>query len=515
MLPRPIGVGAPPHEAPVVTPTLTTTPDLLEAFVSQVKAGSTLTAVDDGAATVTYGELALHARLIAGAIRSAVPGETPRVLLALPPGASAYASMVGCLMAGGTFCATYLADPEGRNAGICHGFSPDVILHEGPPPSFVDAAPLTTHRLDVRLLHSSQQGLKAPAEEFSDVAYVAFTSGSTGSPKGVKVGRLALSHFLDVGRSYFQLRAGERWGQFSNLGHDLGIMDVFMALAWGGTLVPLNEAERLRPATAIRDRHVSVWQSVPSVLDLIQRSNHLTTEYLAPLRVMSFCGEALHTHQLERLFKARPELEVFNTYGATETTGFNTINRLTAANYTASCDGDAVSIGDDVPGWAICLRGGDKPNEGELVLSSDFLSLGYWRDEDRSRRSFRYVRLDGMPPRRSYFTGDLGVRRAGRVFCLGRMDRQVKIRGERIELGEVDSLLRQAGFADAYTIFQDGELHSFVEASEPVDQEQVRAHLMKSLPFHAIPKSVRGLPSLPRNQNGKVDRDELARKVVS
>ena len=94
-------------------------------------------------------------------------------------------------------------------------------------------------------------------------------------------------------------------------------------------------------------------------------------------------SEPLRPHQLAALFQARPDLHVFNTYGTTETTGFNTINRLTASNYTDSCETGAVAIGDDVPGWSIHLRGGGTANEGEIVVASDFLSLGYWRDEDR------------------------------------------------------------------------------------------------------------------------------------
>ena len=131
----------------------------------------------------------------------------------------------------------------------------------------------------------------SPVTERSDVAYVVFTSGSTGRPKGVKISRRGFSHFLGVCQSYFDLSPGEKWGQWSSLAHDLGIMDVFMALTQCGTLVPLNEAERLRPATAIRDRCISIWQSIPSVLDLMMKGNQLTSDYLAPLRVMSFCGE--------------------------------------------------------------------------------------------------------------------------------------------------------------------------------------------------------------------------------
>ena len=95
------------------------------------------------------------------------------------------------------------------------------------------------------------------------------------------------------------------------------------------------------------------------------------------------------------------------------------------------------------------------------------------------------------------------------------MDRQVKIQGERIELEEIDGLLHEAGFSGAYTIIKDGELHAFVESTQSIEQEQIRAHLQKSLPFQAVPRTVLALPSLPRNQNGKVDREILLALVSS
>jgi acyl-coenzyme A synthetase/AMP-(fatty) acid ligase len=244
------------------------------------------------------------------------------------------------------------------------------------------------------------------------------------------------------------------------------------------------------------------------------RANQLTAEYLEPLRVMSFCGEPLYSHHLDAIFKARPDLHVFNTYGTTETTGFNTINRLTSTNYTASCEAGTVAIGDEVPGWNIHLRGAKSANEGEIVVASEFLSLGYWQDEERTRVAFRQVQFDGLRSERAYFTGDRGLIRGAHTFCSGRLDRQVKIRGERIELDEVDGQLRQAGFHAAHTVLNDGELHSFVEAATEVDQDRVRALLKNFLPFHAIPKSIHTLPSLPRNSNGKIDRKALARMLT-
>jgi D-alanine--poly(phosphoribitol) ligase subunit 1 len=269
------------------------------------------------------------------------------------------------------------------------------------------------------------------------------------------------------------------------------------------------------PATAIREKRIAIWQSVPSALELMIEAKQVTADYFASLRVMSFCGEPLLPRHLDALFSAKPDLQVFNTYGTTETTGFNTINHLTSDNYRNSCEAPTVALGDEVPGWTINLRGGDSAAEGEIVVSSDYLSLGYWRDEDRTRDVFRQLRSEGEGERRSYFTGDWGVRKNSRLYFSCRTDRQVKIRGERIELDEVDYLLREAGFAAAYTVLKGDDLHSFVESVDDVDEERVRGHLAKRLPFHSVPKSVRALPSLPRNPNGKIDKPALEQRLIS
>ena len=349
-------------------------PDVVDLFLSAAQYRPDMPAVDDRREVATYADFSRRAHQFAENIRGASSKPSPRVLLALPRSSSAYAAMVGSLIAGGTFCPVSLDGPEERNAAICRTFRPDIIFYLETPPPFLDSLPLTTRRINVIRLHTF--GLSAPAVERSDVAYVVFTSGSTGAPKGVKVGRRGFSHFLQVAQGYFNLTQGERWAQFSNLGHDLGVMDVFMALTQRGTLVPLNKAECLRPATAIRDRRLSVWQSVPSVLELMRRAKQLTAAHLAPLRVMSFCGEPLYAHQLKALFEANPTLHVYNTYGTTETTGFNTINQLTAGSYLDSCDADAVAIGADVPGSTIHLRGvTDASTWSEIAVASEYLSL--------------------------------------------------------------------------------------------------------------------------------------------
>ena len=488
--------------------------DTLDMFFACVRNSPTVAAVEAVDGVYSYEEMGALAFQLAGTIQHLTENPCPRVLVALSPSLHAYTAMLASLIAGGTFCPVELAAPEERNTAICRQFEPHVTLYENTQPGFLSVLPLTTPRIDVQKPLTTRSVF--PTTNRDNVAYVVFTSGTSGRPKGVRISRRSFSHFLNVCQKYFGLSPGEKWGQWSSLAHDLGVMDVFMALTQCGTLVPLSEVERkFRPATAIRNKRISVWQSVPSALDLMRNCNQVTSDYLASLRVMSFCGEPLRRGQLQALFDACPELTVFNTYGTTETTGFNTLNRLTSENFVDSCELLSVAIGEDVVGWNIHLQGGDDDEEGEIVVASDFLSAGYWRDEEGTQSSFREVESAGSVTQRCYFTGDWGVRRRGRLYCSGRMDRQVKIHGERIELGEIDGRLREIGFADSYTVHMDGELHAFVQSTGPMNQEKTRISLQRSLSNNAIPHAFHALQSLPRNQSGKIDREALLREMDS
>lgn len=487
--------------------------DLLDAFALKVREQPTVPAVMDNGTAISYEEIDSLSCQISGAIRQTASTLCPRVLLAVPASARAYAAMIGTLHAGGTFCPVNIEGPEDRNALIARLYNPDVLLFENSPPAFFKNLPVIIPSVDLSRLGTHQRSNSST--EYSEIAYVVFTSGTTGQPKGVKIGRAGFSRFLNTARACFELVPGERWGQFSNLGYDLAIMDVFLTLTGGGTLIPLtSRKDRLMPAVAIKEKQIAVWQSVPSVLDFMIETKQLTVEHLASLRLMSFCGEPLLPRQLDSLFLARPDLSVLNTYGTTETTGFNTLNLLTASNYRASCEASTVALGADLPGWRLSLYGSD-PVQGEIVVSSENLALGYWGDEERTRNAFRLVRQPGGQNCRSYFTGDWGVLKNSQLYCAGRIDRQIKIFGERIELDEIDCLLRESGFPLAYTIHRDGVLHSFVESVDAVDEERVRELLSKRLPFHSVPKTVRALPSLPRNANGKIDRQKLGELIPS
>jgi D-alanine--poly(phosphoribitol) ligase subunit 1 len=484
--------------------------DILEMFSAQVSATPDVAAIIHAGNRMSYASLAQLNREMASAILSASQNTNPKVLIAVRQSPSAYAAMFGTLLTGGTFCPINVDGPVQRNIHIVRSFIPDVLLFDSScPKEILEESSAVTHRINVDEVPRTE--LDSRPHECNEIAYVVFTSGSSGLPKGVKASRKAVSYVVHSEQQYYRVTTGDRWSQYSNLGYDMGIMDVFQALCHGATLVPITgPRDRVMPARAVKDSEVTIWQSVPSVLELMIQGNEVSSDLLGSLRLMIFCGEPLLPRQLEVLFDACPQLTVFNAYGATETTGFNTINQLTKDNFRASCASSTVAIGNDVQGWTVELDGDGSSEEGEIVIVGDNLSLGYWQDEERTQIAFKQRRKRSEVTR-AYHTGDYGRRIDGNLYCQGRLDRQVKIRGERIELAEIDDLLRQSGYPAAYSILHDGEVHSFVECSSYVDEAQVRTQMQKELPVHALPKTISIVTNLPKNANGKVDRQELER----
>ena len=330
------------------------------------------------------------------------------------------------------------------------------------------------------------------------------------------ISRAALGNYVAWALRAMAIDPADRWSQHPNIGFDLSILDIYGALCGGATLFPFGRNEaRLMPASAIQRRSLTIWNSVPSVVDVMRRAGQLTHRNLSSLRLMTFCGEPLLPGHLDAIFDAHPEVIVHNTYGPTEATVSCTLIRLDRNNYKDACAA-TVAIGGPIDNMGLRLLRGDSPDEGEIVLTGPQLAEGYWDDPRATAAAFREIdgAGEGGGPVRAYFTGDWAKRMQGNVYFANRIDFQVKISGFRVELDEVNTALRKLGYMSCACALVGGELHAFLDAEGPLQERALQQDLRGLLEPHAVPKHFHLVRTLPRNENDKIDVKALIASVA-
>jgi len=478
-------------------------PDTLDLFLHAARLHAQKPAITGLSGDVSYAQLEHLARQYAALFASA---PEPRVFIALPRGKHAYAAMLGAALAGGFYAPANDASPVEKLQRVARELNPDFLV--APPPlaaSLHEAAP-EAHLIDPALVERGEAmdgvGLR------HRIAYIIFTSGSTGVPKGVVVPRTALNHYVAWIHSSGCVRADDRVSQFNNLAFDVSVFDIFGALGCGATLVPINgRFDRLMPARAIARERITVWTSVPTVVDLMMSGQQLTHANLKTVRLFTLAGEPLLRPHLEALFAVCPDTLVQNAYGPTEATVTVSSMMMTAANFTQACQREAVSIGPEIPGMRLHLAGGPRDDAGELVIIGPQLAEGYWNDPVRSEAAFRPVEIGG-DVHRGYFTGDWVERIGGLIFFRERIDHQVKIRGYRIELDEVAAAIRRCGWPSVCVFKLGDALAALVECPEgrAFDENALRVQLAETIEAYAIPDRIKPTAHMPRNENDKIDR---------
>lgn len=480
--------------------------DTIDAFLGAAAAYPDRPAIMEGRETVTYAAFERKVRLLAAVFATR---EAPRVLIALPQGADAYAAILAAGLAGGFHTPLNMAAPAAKLERIAGLLDPDFIVGAASALDALRAAAPTASLID-----PADIGALPPLEgrgRRHRLAYVLFTSGSTGLPKGVAVPRSALDHYVAWLSACFAMRPDDRVSQHPNLAFDISMTDIFAALCHGAALVPVqSNADRMMPARFIAREKITVWNSVPSVVSLMGQAESVTPRNLASLRLMNFCGEPLLPNHLAAIFAARPDLLVQNTYGPTEATISVTALPLRADDYASQCAA-SVALGDAIPGMGLHLVGGAHPDEGEVVLTGPQLADGYWNDPEKTAAAFRTVDTPAGP-RRGYFTGDWAERRNGRVFFKERMDFQVKVLGYRVELDEVAAAIRDCGWPVAVVFKRGDALAAAVEEQPgvPFDESALRKALTTKIEPHAVPAAIAALARMPRNDNDKLDRRAAA-----
>jgi amino acid adenylation domain-containing protein len=367
-------------------------------------------------------------------------------------------------------------------------------------------------------------GLDTPPVDRDALAYLLFTSGSTGIPKGVAVAQRNVCAFLDAVVDRYGVTETDRLSQTFDLTFDLSAFDMFVAWERGACLCCPPQHVLIKPDAFIRDSRLTIWFSVPSTAVFMKRLGSLKPGRLPDLRWSLFCGEPLPVEVAEAWAEAAPGSIVENLYGPTELTIACTVYRWAPERSATESLLGLVPIGTALPGMSGFvadeqLREVAPGEEGELLMTGPQLTLGYWDDPERTAVAF--VR----PPGRAevhYRTGDRVRRPTGPgepLLYLGRLDHQLKIQGHRVELGEIEAVLRDESGVDAAiamgwprTPSGAGGVVAFL-GSLDVDVEGLRVRMAERLPSYMVPREIHLLSTLPLNANGKFDRNALAARL--
>lgn len=357
--------------------------------------------------------------------------------------------------------------------------------------------------------HATRPATPAPAED--DLAAILYTSGSTGVPKGVQITHGNLGCFIRWARQELAVDRRDVFANHASFNFDLSTFDLFVAMSVGAAVWIVTDAQA-RDVTALADgieRHgVTVWYSVPSVLQLLSASGAIHPRLAARLRYVLFAGEVFPVPQLRRLVGQLPvSTMLYNLYGPTET-NVCTYHRVGPHDLATA---EPVPIGRPVPGARLLVVDDDgRPVRdpdivGELVVEGDCVTPGYWRRPAESAAAGHHGRR--------HATGDLVSFRDGMLVYRGRKDRMVKLSGFRVELGEIEAVAqRHPDIEEAVVVLSGGSGRSRLElyfsaryGRRPPTLLEIKRHCAAHLPTYMIPQAVSELERLPRNANGKVD----------
>ncbi len=353
----------------------------------------------------------------------------------------------------------------------------------------------------------------------SQLAYLLFTSGSTGIPKGVMVTQANVTHFVEYMVNRYEVGADDRLSQTFDLTFDLSAFDMFVAWEAGACLCCPTQSEKMLPAKYVKNQALTIWFSVPSTAIMMKKLRMLKPDQYPTLKWSLFCGEALPLDVTEAFQEAAPASTVENLYGPTELTIACTYYRYDKGAVGEDAELGVVPIGFPYPDME-CLVVDEKlepvgeGQAGELLMTGPQLSLGYWQDDEKTGAAFV------VPPGQSrtfYRTGDRVTRRKpdGPLLYLGRVDNQIKVQGYRVELGEIEAALRTAAGVDVAIAAgypegingAEGIIAFIGESSVPA--QDLDDALKTALPQYMRPRDIVTITTFPLNANGKVDRKAL------
>lgn len=505
---------------------------LHEIFKARVLENPSKVAVSDGNTSVSYGELDARANRLAHTLRRSGLGPETRVGLLVRPGVEMIVGLLGILKAGGAYVPIDPDYPPSRISFLLQDSSVSAIATSGEASNSLEgwAGPLIPiDQNDGCDLESADQLRPTGTESADNLAYIIYTSGSTGTPKGVMVEHRSVVRLFQQTDQWFHFDHKDVWTLFHSISFDFSVWEIWGALLYGGRLVIVPDRVRRSPVTLIsllKEERVTVLNQTPSAFrQLLSAELAQQNTGGSGLRLIIFGGERLDTKLLQpwiaRYGDQCPAL--VNMYGITETTVHVTYKRILGSDLETPYGSP---IGVPIPDLQIhLLDEAQRPVRpgaaGEIYVSGPGVARGYWNLSTLTAE--RFITVSDV---RMYRSGDRGVCSNGEFFYLGRNDGQIKVRGYRIEPGEIESsLCRHSDVSAAVVVpvdYGDGdtrvEAYIVPVAGLTLTSETIH-HLTgnltewakRDLPLHLRPSAYHFIPKIPMTGHGKADREALSR----
>jgi amino acid adenylation domain-containing protein len=477
--------------------------------------------------TSTYGQLKETIEAIVDDLRKArfKPGQRAGIFMS--QSIEAYAAVYAVLLTGGTYVPLPVDEPVARMRALIENAELNVLLSNDESFALLQTLALDfIPRLNIQFHAHQSLSLKplSVPEARTAPLYMLYTSGSTGFPKGVLIGEKSVENFVNWAGEYFSITNQDCFLGHTRLTFDLSVLNLFTPFFYGASVVIAHDSiDQMYPGELLRgdaEKAVTIALMVPRVTTHMLEAGQLQSGSYPSLRHILFCGENLLPNTVAPWLEAGAELQVHNLYGPTEATvacSCFTVPRPIAPG--------AVSIGAAIANMGLHVVHGDgvllpatEDGEGELVISGVQVSdLGYWKN---SAGGF----FDDPQLGRSFRSGDRVKRVNGKLFWLSRIDDQVKIKGHRVELAEIEAVFASHPrarelFREVLCIFDEGTdsiilMVNFCEGAVEALTAELRAFARQQLPAYMRPARYVCVKYLPKTENGKVDRT-LARDQVA
>lgn len=485
-------------------------------------------AFKDAYKSVTFKELHnLSLRLATGLTEKVNTGSNLPVMVYLPKSVESIISFMGSMYAGSPYVPMDYNVPMGRFEVTTKNLCPTAVITDSQGKEKLFSAGITVPVFIYdELLSETVEYEKTDAiirnTTDLDPAYIMYTSGSTGTPKGVTIHHRAVLDYTRWLTDTFDVTSESIIGMQSAFHFDNSVFDMFLTLYTGATTVIIPEVLFMYPEKLMdfmTEEKISVIFWVPTVMISVANSGVLSQKKSESLKLILFAGEVMPIKQLNEWIGAYPNCTFVNMYGPTEATDIVLYYVLDREFHT----GETLPIGIPCANMKTLILDENnhpvkKGDTGELLIGGTGISTGYWNAPEITEKAFIQNPLNNKYHDRLYRTGDLVYEAEdGNIMFVGRADSQIKLRGNRIELGDIEAAASgMDSIKNCCSMFshEKEEIYLFLETDAEIIPRKFNMELKKHLPTYMIPQKIISMSSFPHTPSGKIDRQQLKKQYM-